>query len=197
MQTFIPYPSFSHTAKCLDTRRLGKQIVEARQIYDILFRPETSKATVAQQHHPIVSIWRHWVFQNQDTLAGYVTALNEEWYRRFHYWHAAASFIPPKPEFQSIYPDLPEAFHFAHRSALVAKDFDHYDPLFSSPIEANPIVINPLWYHYPTKRWYTGRLSAPKTLYMYSACKEPTVEEWLADCKRRGLFDPQPRIVSK
>jgi len=33
MNTFLPYPDFVKSAQCLDYRRLGKQRVEAWQIY--------------------------------------------------------------------------------------------------------------------------------------------------------------------
>ena len=32
MQTFLPYPDFARSARCLDNRRLGKQRVESYQI---------------------------------------------------------------------------------------------------------------------------------------------------------------------
>jgi len=35
MQTFLPFPDFAESAKCLDNRRLGKQRVEAKQILRI------------------------------------------------------------------------------------------------------------------------------------------------------------------
>lgn len=35
MNTFLPYPSFDESAKCLDYKRLGKQRVEAKQILEI------------------------------------------------------------------------------------------------------------------------------------------------------------------
>ena len=33
MQTFLPYPDFKKSAKCLDYKRLGKQRCESWQIY--------------------------------------------------------------------------------------------------------------------------------------------------------------------
>ena len=36
MQTFLPYPDFTQSAKTLDYRRLGKQRVEAWQILNAL-----------------------------------------------------------------------------------------------------------------------------------------------------------------
>ena len=40
MQTFLPYSDFIKSAKCLDYRRLGKQRVEAWQIYNTLKKGE-------------------------------------------------------------------------------------------------------------------------------------------------------------
>lgn len=42
MQTFLPYADFEKTAKCLDYKRLGKQRVEAWQIYLTLEKGEYS-----------------------------------------------------------------------------------------------------------------------------------------------------------
>ena len=38
MQTFLPYPDFAASAAALDTRRLGKQRVEALQVLRALTR---------------------------------------------------------------------------------------------------------------------------------------------------------------
>lgn len=40
MQTFLPYPDFVKSAKCLDNKRLGKQRVEAWTIYRTLVKIE-------------------------------------------------------------------------------------------------------------------------------------------------------------
>lgn len=39
MQTFLPYPSFVESAKCLDRQRLGKQRVEVLQLLKALLVP--------------------------------------------------------------------------------------------------------------------------------------------------------------
>jgi hypothetical protein len=36
VQTFLPFPDFQHSIKSLDNRRLGKQRVEANQIYNLI-----------------------------------------------------------------------------------------------------------------------------------------------------------------
>jgi Pyrimidine dimer DNA glycosylase len=40
MQTFLPYPDFVACARVLDSRRLGKQRVEALQILRALLVPD-------------------------------------------------------------------------------------------------------------------------------------------------------------
>lgn len=49
MQTFLPYPNFVESAKCLDDKRLGKQRVECLQILNVLqMGPYQKKLTVPQ-----------------------------------------------------------------------------------------------------------------------------------------------------
>ena len=52
MQIFLPYKDVFETAKCLDNRRLNKQIIECRQILDAI--DENSKASC---NHPIVKMY--------------------------------------------------------------------------------------------------------------------------------------------
>jgi hypothetical protein len=53
MNTFLPYPDFVKSAQCLDYRRLGKQRVEAWQIYLAL-----TKKDYGWKNHPIVKMWK-------------------------------------------------------------------------------------------------------------------------------------------
>lgn len=55
MQTFLPYPSFYESARCLDNKRLGKQRVEAWQIYCALTVPG-----YGWQNHPAVRQWKNY-----------------------------------------------------------------------------------------------------------------------------------------
>jgi hypothetical protein len=43
MQTFLPYPDFAESARCLDRQRLGKQIVEVVQILQALKNPTVGR----------------------------------------------------------------------------------------------------------------------------------------------------------
>lgn len=71
MQTFLPYKSFSGSARCLDNKRLGKQRVEVLQILNTL----TGKST-GWANHPATRMWRGY----ERALCAYGFAVCEEWY---------------------------------------------------------------------------------------------------------------------
>ena len=52
MQIFLPYKDIFETAKCLDNRRLNKQIIECRQILDAI---DGAKAWC---NHPIINMYK-------------------------------------------------------------------------------------------------------------------------------------------
>ena len=59
MQTFLPEPSFSAVASILDDKRLYKQLLEARQILEILFtEPRKDGSIIPWSHHPAVLMWK-------------------------------------------------------------------------------------------------------------------------------------------
>lgn len=61
MNTFLPYLDFIECAKCLDNKRLFKQVVEAKQIIDILTTGKTKDGRdypLSMKHHPIVKAWK-------------------------------------------------------------------------------------------------------------------------------------------
>jgi len=73
LNTFLPYPDFIKSAQCLDYKRLGKQRVEAWQIYLAL-----TKENYGWQNHPIVKQWRRYI--NYLRLYGIIVCL--EWINR-------------------------------------------------------------------------------------------------------------------
>lgn len=73
MQTFLPYSDFAKSASCLDNKRLGKQRVEAKQIYLAIHDPN-----YGWQNHPAVKMWRHWPI----SLATYGEFICIEWRSR-------------------------------------------------------------------------------------------------------------------
>jgi hypothetical protein len=145
MQTFLPYPSFTRSARALDSRRLGKQRVEALQICKAMHR--TSGGWI---NHPVTRMWRGY----EPALVAYGQAVTLEWLRRGHadsVWDKLVAHLHDEPErSQRELEDagmLPpwlgrRALHRAYRSALVRKDPAHYRPMF-------PDVADDLEYVWP------------------------------------------------
>lgn len=132
MQTFLPYPDFTATAAVLDPRRLGKQRVEALQVFRALTVPGHG-----WRHHPVRRMWagylealvcyrlamcRHWVATGRaDTVAATLT--QELGYpARDQPSLAAVGELPPWLG--------QEEFHRSHQAALLRKDPDWYQPWF-------------------------------------------------------------------
>jgi hypothetical protein len=131
MQTFLPYPSFRESARCLDTKRLGKQRVEAKQILIALgygVGEHEGNPESRWRHHPAVRMWRGHEFY----LADYSLAICAEWASRgyrdtlreqFHMvWTRVGS-----RQIQEVPAWIGDsAFHASHRSNLLRKFPDHY-----------------------------------------------------------------------
>ena len=146
MQTFLPYADFRRSAEALDARRLGKQRVEGLQVLRGLTVP-----TYGWRHHPAVKMWRGhvealgrytltvcdvWSTLGRadtvaETVAGELTALGLVEIRS----QAELTQAGALPAWVGD-----EAFHLAHRSALVRKDPDHYRPLFGDVPDDLPYV---------------------------------------------------------
>ena len=115
MQTFLPYPHFGDSVRCLDWRRLGKQRVEAMQILKAL-RGET-KGWV---NHPATKMWKGY----EEALGQYMNYCIEEWIARGYNNNMQFAEV-------SEFPDLPpwigdEKFHKSHKSNLLRKDSEWY-----------------------------------------------------------------------
>jgi hypothetical protein len=116
MQTFLPYPDLTDSARCLDYRRLGKQRVEAMQILNIL-TGKTNKP--GWRNHPAVKMWKG----HEVALGFYMNAMIDEWIRRGYnntMKKADANFAWSPPWFGNA------AFHASHRSNLLRKDPIYY-----------------------------------------------------------------------
>ena len=69
MQVFVPYPSPIDVAKCLDKRRLRKQIIECDQILKAI-----SGKSQAWKNHPVVKMYRgydRWLCAYSDCIYAY------------------------------------------------------------------------------------------------------------------------------
>ena len=122
MQTFLPYPDFRISAKCLDYRRLGKQRVEVLQLLNAL-RGESK----GWRNHPAAIMWEgcehalviygiimcdEWIVRGYtDTIRDKLEILDKEYNRDFY--------ILPSWIFD-------DSFHASHRSNLLRKDKEWY-----------------------------------------------------------------------
>lgn len=124
MQTFLPYPDFVETARCLDDQRLGKQRVECLQILKTIINGEGSWF-----NHPAVQMWIPYRF----ALYYYGNMCCKEWRDRGYgdtcgqkmfdllvkSGNAKGPFVMP--------PWIGEPkFHDSHKSNLLQKDYDFY-----------------------------------------------------------------------
>lgn len=120
MQTFLPYASFTKSAKSLDRQRLGKQRVEAYQIALALTNPR-----YGWQNHPAVNMWRGYT----NSLLIYGMTICDEWISRGYkdtvrnklaalYDRSVSSSEPPWLG--------NEQFHVSHQSNLIRKSPEQY-----------------------------------------------------------------------
>lgn len=125
MQTFLPYASFTKSAKALDNKRLGKQRVEALQILNAL--AGMSKGWV---NHPATRMWRgHEVY-----LAMYGHIICQEWTGRGFQDTCKDKIVEVSLRFSANTNPPPwlgdRRLHISHQSNLVRKDPVFYGPQF-------------------------------------------------------------------
>lgn len=134
MQTFLPLPDLRASVDVLDTRRLGKQRVEAFQIVRAALG-----LTAGWRNHPATRMWAG----NLHGLAAYGVTCCDRWVA-LGYKDTTRSRIVELVEPDPL--DLPawfglEEFHLSHRSALVRKAPEFYGPLFPG----TPADLEYLW----------------------------------------------------
>jgi len=142
MQTFLPYPSFRESARCLDTKRLGKQRVECKQILVALgvgVGQHHGNSASRWRNHPAVAMWRG----HEQSLAEYSETVCDVWQQRGFKDTLRDQFRKTLDELARYsitmwrnYPEYPafttpewlgcERLHASHRSNLLRKDATHY-----------------------------------------------------------------------
>ena len=154
MQTFLPYDSFILSASCLDNKRLGKQRVECKQIYQALIQgPEVMYDTVlsmqafgmtvtpfestrykkrktAWYNHPATQMWKGYEYQ----FVQYALCICDTWIRRgykdtlYDYFTLQLDKVIKTDAVMPLLGN--ESFHQSHQSNLVRKDPTHYRKYF-------------------------------------------------------------------
>lgn len=125
MQTFLPYPSFSMSAKCLDNRRLGKQRVETLQILNTL-----CGNSEGWKNHPAVKMWKNY----EVALLYYGISMCDEWVRKGFNDTCKQKMIKIALDNKNFFSkgiNVPpwfgsKEFHASHRSNLLRKNPEHY-----------------------------------------------------------------------
>lgn len=122
MQTYLPYSDFAKSASVLDRQRLGKQRVEAKQIYLALTQPG-----YGWKSHPATLIWR----DRTGALVDYGIAMCVEWRQR-GYNDSLLPWFEARREANASRPSLIgyEPFHRSHMSNLIRKKPEWYGPMF-------------------------------------------------------------------
>jgi hypothetical protein len=139
MQTFLPYEDFVESAKCLDRLRLGKQRLEAFDIYQIntyvisgyVIECNTEKKVKylvrRYSNHPIVKMWRGY----ENMLLKYGLNVCNEWVCRGYNDIMTSRFIKEIERGCSMPFLCPkwlgdERLHSSHRANLLRKDYVFY-----------------------------------------------------------------------
>jgi len=136
MQTFLPYPDFEESAKALDTKRLGKQRVEAMQLLDALrIRQDWEPLAPAQiRNHPACLMWRNY----ETVLYYYGIKVCEVWRGQGHVDNVVHKLVRMRLPFGTArtpwWYGLKE-YHKSHRISLLWKDFNFYKKIFCSTEE--------------------------------------------------------------
>lgn len=136
VNTFLISSDFTETARILDSRRLLKQRVEAKQIIDSI------ELGTGWKHHPATKMWRNHV----DALKQYYNCMVKESMRRGYknnmslFEESSLTVVYPKWLFN-------EKIHFSHQARLIAKNSEYYKNLFTSL----PDIYNKYGYIWPSK----------------------------------------------
>jgi len=116
MQTFLPYPNFEESAKCLDYKRLGKERLEAMQILNCLL----SNRKAGWKNHPAVRMWEGY----EEALKSYMNAMIREWLKRGY--RNTMKIEKVKTNFSYPIWVGDNRFHSSHRQTLLFKNYEWY-----------------------------------------------------------------------
>jgi hypothetical protein len=123
VNTFLPYPDFNRTARCLDYKRLGKQRVEVFQILQALLGIKKG-----WRHHPATKMWKGYEW----CLFDYNCSICLEWRSRGYQDTIYDKMdLLPFPNQGCLKRSFPpwlgdERLHQSHRSNLLRKNKEYY-----------------------------------------------------------------------
>lgn len=129
MQTFLPYPDLVESAHCLDTKRLGSQIMEVNTILGALHE---TNANGGYENHPVTRMWSGCELR----LAMFGFACHDEWEARG--FKRRKDYPPLEQHFEWAADgdtELPDWFgrpevHESYKRLLIWKKPLHYQPMW-------------------------------------------------------------------
>lgn len=113
MQVFVPYPSPIDVARCLDKRRLHKQVLECDQILKAINDKSTAWA-----NHPVVKMYADhggWLWYYRETLHAYMESC-----------FSVARLFSRQCDYYFKPPFLTQELCDQHKRRLYTKDPVHY-----------------------------------------------------------------------
>lgn len=133
MQTFLPYSDFKKSAEVLDKRRCWKQVVEAKQIIEIL-----EGKTTSWKNHPAVKMWEGHIPELMVYFNIFLKICKQKHKINTKYTPFTIGDFKGKRTLVNdagFYGKDPwwlgnEDFHRAMRARLIEKDTEFYLPLF-------------------------------------------------------------------
>ena len=159
MQTFLPFSDFRKCAEVLDTKRLGNQRTEARQVYRTIVNNGTKSPYARWANHPAVRMWEG----HAQALARYGAVMCFEWRHRGYIDNLLPWFL--ERIYTHIHFQMPpwlgdQRIHASHRAALLYKlDFyqkygwmetpalDYYWPIQEEYEDSNVFIMVPRYEH--------------------------------------------------
>jgi hypothetical protein len=133
MQTFLPYPNFLASAKLLDKRRCFKQVVEAKQILDIL-----QNKSSGWKNHPIVKMWNDYdgaLIEYYNTFYEYCKSNHKIKFQKMQFIYGPIFFN--KPQWVGN-----EKFHYSHRANLLRKATETNNKELLDNLRKNGITVD-------------------------------------------------------
>jgi len=145
MNTFLPYPDFTKSAKVLDNKRLGKERVECLQILRVLSMGPIQNSLTLEKgfkynnglyqrktpwyNHPATRMWKGY----ESALLLYMREICEEWKSRGYKdtcYEKAIQFVPNKDIILLPYWFNNLSINLSHQSNLLRKNSEHYGKYF-------------------------------------------------------------------
>lgn len=150
MQTFVPYANVVLSAASLDNKRLLKQLLEGRQVYQIIAENRTTGGWV---NHPAVKMWRNYdmglysylvAIRNECEKTGISFQKNWDAIRTIHKnnWNRGSKVVMP-PWWKD------DRVHLSHRQNLYLKDKELYYCFEESMLEPRSRCCDKCNYFWP------------------------------------------------